>query len=521
VIIRSGQPVTLGQIFANNARHFRDEPALELDGQTRTHSELYQRGCRLASGLAAMGLRKQDRIAIISANNLEFIECYVAGWSAGFVLATVNWRLAVPEWIYILKDVAPRLLIVEAQFAQHIPALREAAPTVEHVIVIGPAAPGAVSFESVIESAESDELPFHARAEDVAALIYTSGTTGRPKGCILGQQEMAYDMQLVCLSQANSSDDRFLCVMPLFHIGGMSIALSVLYLGGMVHVHRQFEPDAVIDALERDRITMILMAPTMVQLVLDRPGMEKRDYSALRMLIYSAAPMPGPVLDRGLKVFGPVFLQMFGSSEGNAMAWLPRGMHRPGGTEQERARLRSVGTAYASVGLRIVDDDGNDLPAGEPGEVVIKSPVLFRGYWNNSVATLEAIRDGWFFSGDVGRMDDQGYLYLIDRKKDMIISGGENIYSREVEEAILTHPAVSEAAVIGRPDLTWGETVCACVVLADGASASEQELIDHTRDQIASYKKPRDVIFVDEIPKLVSGKVDKKVLRDLYGKPAG
>ena len=521
MINRAGQPITLGQIFANNARHFRDDPALELDGQTRTHAELYQRGCRLACGIAAMGLRKQDRLAIISANNMEFIETYVAGWSAGFVLATINWRLALPEWIYILKDVAPRMLVVEAQFAEHIPALREAVPTVEHVIVIGAAAPGTVSFDSVIEGAPGDELPFHAAQEDVAALIYTSGTTGKPKGCILGQQEMAYDMQLVCLSQGNSSRDRFLCVMPLFHIGGMTIALSVLYLGGMVHVHRQFEPDAVIEALERDRISMVLLAPTMVQLVLDRPGMEKRDYSALRMLIYSAAPMPGPVLDRGLKVFGPVFLQMFGSSEGNAIAWLPQGMHRPDGTEEERARLRSVGTPYASVGLRIVDDNGHDCPAREPGEIAIRSPVLFRGYWNNTVATLDAIRDGWFFSGDVGYLDDQGYLYLVDRKKDMIISGGENIYSREVEEALLTHPAVSEVAVIGRPDLTWGETVCACVVLAPGQSASEKELIDHTRELIASYKKPREVIFIDEIPKLVSGKVDKKVLRDLYARPAG
>jgi len=521
VINHSGQPVTVGQIFANNARHYRDEPALELDGETRTHGELYRRGCRLAAGIAALGLRRQDRLAIISANNMEFIETYVAGWSAGFVLATVNWRLAVPEWIYILNDIAPRLLMIEAQFAQHVPALREAVPAIEHVLIIGGSAPDATTFDEVIENAPGDELPFRAEPEDIAALIYTSGTTGRPKGCIIGQQEMAFDMILVCLSEGNTSSDTFLCVMPLFHVGGMTIALSTLYQGGMVHVHRQFEPQAVIDTLERDRISMILMAPTMIQMVLSQPGVEKRDFSALKKVIYSAAPMPAPVLDRGLEVFGDVFIHMFGSSEGNATTYLPQGMHRPNGTADERARLRSVGTAYPTVGLRIVDDDGNDLPPGEPGEIAIKSPVLFRGYWNNSVATAESIRDGWFFSGDVGYMDELGYLFLIDRKKDMIISGGENIYSREVEEALLQHAAVAEAAVIGRPDPTWGETVCACVVLAPGASASEEELIEHARSLIASYKKPRDVLFVAELPKIASGKVDKKVLRELYGKPAG
>jgi acyl-CoA synthetase (AMP-forming)/AMP-acid ligase II len=287
--------------------------------------------------------------------------------------------------------------------------------------------------------------------------------------------------------------------------------------GGSVFVHRQFDPAAVIASLEQDGITHTLMAPTMVHMMLQVPGVEQRDYSALRMIIYSAAPMPTTVLRRGMAVFGQVFLQMLGSSEGCSIGWLPMNMHRPDGTPAEQQRLASTGFPYRFTAVRIVDDNERDCAVGEIGEVVLKSPVMFRGYWNNSPATLEAIRDGWYFSGDAGRFDEDGYLYLVDRKKDMIISGGENIYSREVEEALLQHPAVSEAAVIGRPDEQWGETVCAVVVLAPGTLVTPEELIAHTRSLIASFKKPKDVVFVTELPKIASGKIDKKLLRAEHG----
>lgn len=512
-----GAEMTIGRILEDNARRIADDPAVVCGDERRTHGELFRRGGRLAAGLEAMGMRKQDRMVVLSMNNIEFIEAYVAGWTAGYVVATVNFRLALPEIIWIMKDIAPRVMMIELQYAAMIPDIRREVACIETVIVIGGTAEGALTFESVIADAPADMPGTRATESDVASLIYTSGTTGRPKGCIMGQRENAINTQVLITSMGNIPGDRFLCVMPLFHIGAMVIALANLANGGTVHVHRQFEPAAVVASFVNDGINQVLLAPTMVHMILQEPDVAQHSYASLRAIVYSAAPMPSNVLRRGMEVFGPVFLQMLGSSEGSSIAWLPMNMHRPQGTAAEQRRLNSTGVPFRVTEIRIVDDVGKECPAGTVGEVVLRSPVMFRGYWNNSPATLEAIRDGWYFSGDVGYFDEDGYLYLVDRKKDMIISGGENIYSREVEEALLQHPAVSEVAVIGRPDEAWGETVCAIVVLNDGAQADEGELIEHSRTLIASYKKPRDVVFVSELPKLVSGKVDKKVLRDAYG----
>jgi acyl-CoA synthetase (AMP-forming)/AMP-acid ligase II len=519
-MIQSGHPIHLENVFASSARYFRDRPAVVFDGSERTHGELHRRGLRLAAGLESLGVQRQDRIAVLSMNTVEFIESYVACWCSGIIVATINFRLAVPEILYILNDVSPRLLIVEAQYLPIVQQLREQVHGLEHIVVIGGSDHGFVDFEKLIAEAPTDAPSFTTSEDDIAGLLYTSGTTGRPKGCILGQRELAFNTQVITQGQGNRAEDRFLCVMPLFHIGGMSLILSVLAKGGTVFVHRQFDPVQVIDALERERINMILLAPTMVQMVLERPEIEGRDLSALEMVVYSAAPMPSTVLRRGIARLGQVFLQEMGSSEGCSMSYLPRSLHQPDGTPKDQAILTSVGFPFPTVGLRVVDDNGIDCPVGEPGELLLKSPIMFRGYWNNSIATAQAVRDGWFHTGDIGRFDEDGFLYLVDRKKDMIISGGENIYPREVEEAILAHPAVSEVAVIGLPDETWGETVCAVIVLAPGQTATESEIIQHTRTLIASYKKPNTVRFVAALPKIASGKVDKKILRSEHAPAA-
>jgi acyl-CoA synthetase (AMP-forming)/AMP-acid ligase II len=254
-----------------------------------------------------------------------------------------------------------------------------------------------------------------------------------------------------------------------------------------------------------------------VQTLLESPAIEQgADISSLRMIVYAAAPMPIPVLKKGLKMLGPVFQHQFGQTEGIGTTLLAH-QHRPDGTDRDREILTSVGQVSPRVSVRIVDDNGEDLAVGEVGEILLTSPGVMKGYWNNTAATIETLRDGWVHTGDVGRLDSEGYLYLVDRKKDMIISGGENIYSREVEEAVITHDAVSEVAVIGVPDEKWGEAVKAVVVLRAGRTASADDLIDHCRTLIASYKRPRHVEFVDEIVKLPSGKIDKVRLRKLYG----
>lgn len=512
-MIQPGHPIHIGHLITDAARYYADRPAVVFGDQQQTHGELHARALRLACGLEALGMRRQDRVAVLSMNSVEFIETYYAGWSSGFVVAPVNFRLAAPEILYILADIAPTMLIVEAQYVPLVEQIRAQVRGLQHIIVIGGSGPGMLNYEQVVADAPADRPSFATSEDDIASLLYTSGTTGRPKGCILGQREMAFNTQVIAQGQGNRPEDRFLCVMPLFHIGAMALVLAILVKGGTVHVQRQFEPADVLACIEAQAISQILLAPTMVQMLLDHPDIGRRDLSSVDMVMYSAAPMPTPILRRGIDRFGPVFLQMMGSSEGCSMSFLPRCLHKPDGSAKEQQRLLSVGFPFPTVGLRVVDDNGVDCPVGEPGELLLKSPVMFRGYWNNSIATAEAIRDGWYYTGDVGRFDEDGFLYLVDRKKDMIISGGENIYSREVEEAIVQHDAVSEVAVIGLPDERWGETVCAVVVLAPGASATEAELIEHTRSLIASYKKPRHILFKPALPKVASGKVDKKMLR--------
>jgi acyl-CoA synthetase (AMP-forming)/AMP-acid ligase II len=294
------------------------------------------------------------------------------------------------------------------------------------------------------------------------------------------------------------------------------LSLSQHVPGGTAYLYRQFEPREIIEGIEREKLTVLLLAPTMVQMLLDSPGIDEADMSSVRTILYSAAPMPSTVLRRAIDVFdGCGFVNLFGQTE-ICMFCLSPMQHKPNGTEAERRQLTSVGQPYPNLEAKILDDEGNECPTGVAGEIVARSNAMFRGYWNNSPATMATLRDGWVHTGDMGRIDEDGFLYLVDRKKDMIISGGENIYSREVEEAIIQHPAVSECAVIGLPDPKWGENVCAIITLKDGQRASGPEIIEHTRQLIASYKKPKKVIIVDALPKLVTGKINKVELRRQY-----
>jgi acyl-CoA synthetase (AMP-forming)/AMP-acid ligase II len=509
-------PQTLADMLDNNAWKYPDETAFVWEDRRVTHAQFHGRVSKLANALRRLGLKRQDRVGILSQNNLEFQEVYGACEISGFICATVNWRLAIPEMVYIINDGAPKVMIFEAAYAETVLAMKDQLKTVEHFICIGGGAFGD-DYDAFVESGDSSGVPFRPLPDDIAFLIYTSGTTGRPKGVMLGQGGQVAAAEILGSDQRNSPADRLLIMMPLFHIGAKIIQLAQHWRAGTVHVQKGFDPQAIISCIERERITVTHMAPTMVQTLLESPAIERgADISSLRMIVYAAAPMPIPVLKKGLKMLGPVFQHQFGQTEGIGTTLLAH-QHRPDGTDRDREILTSVGQVSPRVSVRIVDDNGEDLPVGEVGEILLTSPGVMKGYWNNTAATIETLRDGWVHTGDVGRLDAEGYLYLVDRKKDMIISGGENIYSREVEEAVITHDAVSEVAVIGVPDEKWGEAVKAVVVLRAGMSATAQDLIDHCRTLIASYKRPRHVEFVDEIVKLPSGKIDKVRLRKLYG----
>ncbi|VTU45778.1 Long-chain-fatty-acid--CoA ligase FadD13 (plasmid) [Variovorax sp. SRS16] len=511
--------LTLGDLIERNARFLRDGVAFEDGARSLTHGRYHERVCRLAAALEARGCVHQDRIAMLAMNCIEYFELYGACEYAGFMAATVNYRLAQAEMLAILQSAAPAAFVFESEYAEWVGRLREQLPQVRAWVCIGPAPDWAEAYETVLETATAQGPAGRAEEDDIAHLIFTSGTTGKPKGCLLAHRDSVNKAQMHAAEMGISPADRMLLVMPYFHVGAKGLQIGALWRGATVLVQRQFEPARVLDAIEREKASILHLAPTMVQSVLDEPDIARRDLSSVRVLCYSAAPMPIPVLRKGLALMGNVFHQVYGQTEG-AVSVLLRSQHRPDGSARERARLESVGQPLIGTDVRLVGEDGRDAAPGEAGEIVYRGGVMFRGYWNDMPATLQALRGGWIHSGDVGRFDEDGFLYIVDRKKDMVISGGENIYSREVEQALAQHPAVREAAVIGVPDTRWGEAVRAVVVLHAGAEASAQVLIDHCRTLIASYKKPRSVVFATELPKLNNGKIDKNRIRALHGAAA-
>ncbi len=506
---------TLGDAVRSNAAKLPNQVALVHEGQRITFCSHHARAQRLAHALYQAGLQRQDRVAVLSQNSIAYLEVFAAAELAGYVVATVNFRLATPEIGYILGDSAPAILFFEAQYTAAVEVLRGQLSSITRYICIGAAPPWATGYEAFLDGGAAEGAPFRARGDDVMHLIYTSGTTGRPKGTMRTHRAEIAMAESMTTQVGVITGDCVQIMMPLFHVGARWLQLGAHLRGAPIVLHREFDPAEVLRTIAQEQITVTHMAPTIVQRVFDHPLADQTDLSSLRTVYYSAAPMPVPLLRRCLKRLGPVFLQLYGMTEGFGTT-LHKWQHDPDGGPLALRRLGSVGQAPADVGIRVLDDAGREQPAGQPGEIVLHTETRMLGYWNNSVATAAALRDGWYYSGDVGYLDEEGYLFLVDRKKDMIISGGENIYCREVEEAIAAHEGVSDVAVIGIPDPEWGESVRAVVVPAPGVTLTEAVIVQHCRGRLASYKKPRSVLFVEELPRLTTGKVNKVLLRTLY-----
>jgi len=508
----------LGDIIERNARLFPNHPAIVFHGRTVTHRAHYERACRLANALASRGVRPGDRIAVLAQNCPEYIETYSACELAGFITVGVNYRLAAPEQARILADCQPAALVFEAQYVSRVAELRQALPATVVALRIGDDAEAADAYEAALAGASTARPVTRPAPGDTAFLIYTSGTTGRPKGVMLSHAGQLELYRACSMAMGAGPTDRKLIVMPYYHIGAKIEQMNYTLHGATIILQRAFDPRAVLQSLQDDRATSAHLAPTMIQAMLEVEGCERFDLSHVHTICYASAPMSVALCRRAIATFGNLFVQVYGLTESATLTALLRHQHVIDGPPEQVRRLASAGQPVLGNEVRIVRADGTDADPGEVGEVWGRAPSMMQGYWRNPAATAEALTpDGWMRIGDMGYLDDEGFLYIVDRKKDMIVSGGENIWSREVEEALMQHPAVLEAAVIGVPDEKWGEAVKAFVACRPGESATADALVAHCRACIAGYKRPRSVEFLAALPRLSStGKIDKQALRAPY-----
>ena len=490
-----------------------DRPGF-FDGEYRaTFGEHLDRVARLADALRGLGVGPGDRFAVMALNGHEFLECYHAAFLGAGVINPLNLRLAPKELEYILSDSGTKVCFTDRFFAPVVDKVR-AAVGIDHVVMIGDGdAPHDVAYEDLLTSA-APVIPDEPDEDDAAILMYTGGTTGLPKGVLLDHRAEMLNLYHVLQVWRFSDADVFLHQTPMFHAASMGGMLGVPAQGGVSVFLSLFDPARTLELCEQYSVTQTVMVPTMIGMLLNHPDFTPEALAALRLLTYGASPMPAALLDRLLTTFPDLdVFQGYGMTESSAvLTALGPEEHRAGGP-----RLRSAGRPLPGVVVSIQDPDGRLVPQGETGEVCARGGNLMREYWKQPEATADAFRGGWYHSGDAGYLDADGYLFLVDRVKDMIVTGGENVYSVEVENAIASHPAVLQVAVIGIPSEKWGEAVHAIVVVSEGAAVTEDEIIEHAREWVAGYKCPKSVeVRTEPLPLSGAMKVLKRDLRAPY-----
>ena len=494
--------MTVTQLLEEHAAQQGDKTFLFFRDEEITYQQLTDRMRALACGLIKIGVEKGDNVCLLIPNRPEFMYSFFGVMRAGAVAVTINTLLKGDEITYIVNDCEAEAIIVAHDYLDLFRSIRKDCPRIKHVISTTDD-DDVISLDQLLNTPVDENLLPSITESDHASIIYTSGTTGRPKGVILTHGNYIWDTKLMNEAVKMTTEDRFVCILPLFHVNAQVVTtLAPLYAGASMVLMEKFSPKEFLPALERYGATAFSGVPTVYAILNNQADAEKYDLSKLRFCVCGGAPMTVGVFEEFEKKYKAYILEGYGLSEGTcASSANPLGGKR---------KVGSIGLPYKGQPMKIFDDNDNEVPPGTVGEIVVKGPNVMKGYYNNPEATADTLKNGWLHTGDLGYVDEDGYFFIVGRKKEMIIRGGENIYPKEIEEVVYRHPAIREATIVGLPDEVWGEEVAAFVVLRDRATLTEDDLIEYCKEHLADYKCPRKVFFVQDLPKTATGKIQKR-----------
>lgn len=504
------QELLIGEALKCAAHNAPNKEAFVFEKQRLTFQQLLDKSMKLAGWLQTFGIEKNDKVGCLFKNGIPFVELYFGVSLSGGVFVPINFRLVSKEIEYIINQSDIKILFVEEEFVKVISPIVERLSNVHVVVIVGDESHNlsinTCQYDSIFKT-PSEYKPVNLSDNDPHAIIYTSGTTGKPKGAVLTHKNLYLNGLNKLYHSQSQKGTKLLIIPPLFHIAALTSLIQNCLLEGTIYLHREFDPVATFNTIHTQKINALFLVPAMWNTLLQVPNISSYDISSMTSCSIGGAICPIEIKKRILEVFkNAVILEAFGQTEMSPSTTYLFG-------DDALRKTESVGKASINVRIRIVDEEMNDVPLGEVGEIVYQGPTTMKEYYKNPEATKEAFKGGWFHSGDLVRMDEEGFIYVVDRKKDMIISGGENIYPKEIEEVLFSHPDILDAAVIGVPDSKWGESVKAFIVPKTGKNLSKQEVISYCQCHLASYKKPRFIEFVETLPRNASGKILKTVLR--------
>ena len=501
-----GMDMNAGFLLTRRAMLTPAREGLVCEGVRRTFAELNERACRLGNAMKSIGVKRGDRVGLLALNEPEYYDMLFGLAKIGAILVPINYRLAGPEIAFMLSDCEAKVFVFGPEYAEITDSFRRDIPAELYIAISDRPPDWARSYEAFIMGASAEEPPLAGEDDDTLTILYTSGTTGRPKGAELTNAYYFWST-VNLLTTVGSVGENLLIALPLFHIGALAGPPMCIHAGMKSVLLRSFDPKRFLELLQEEEIHGFGSVPALLMFLKFVPNFEEYDWSSIQVILVYAAPVPVSLLNE-YEEAGIEVRQLYGMTEANTGTVLD--------ADHAHSKAGSCGRPFIHTQVRLVDLDGKDVEPGEIGEVLMKGPNMMKGYWNRPEATAETIVDGWLHSGDMATCDEDGFYYIMDRKKDMIISGGENIYPAEIEDALLGHPAIADVGVIGYSHERWGEAVKAVVVLKEGQELTEAELIGWCQDKIGRYKIPKTVVFTDQIPRTPTGKILKRVLREQF-----